>query len=325
MTFHMDSAMKHSYSNDDTCFSIDVINEILEEDFDALLYEGSKILHSIKGTILEEKLFVEFDEFIAMTTEENSESESDTEEPPFEKITFNTDYKIKTSLEEPPLALIILSQTRMLSTEKTVPIVEGSSETTTEGYMKNYNNVSQDIQDQLNAKAKAVQIILTWIDNDIYSTVNAYPNACEMWKAVERTLSNTSRANQDNTPRINKGTGYDNQRVVNVAGARENVGTQVVQQSGIQYYNCKEYGHVARKCQKLKRTKDAAYHKEKMLLSHYLYMAQIQEVTPDDANNSRPIFDTEPLQKVQNDDDDYNVFANDREHPKQPDLLMTHI
>ncbi|GKA67705.1 hypothetical protein Tco_0767622 [Tanacetum coccineum] len=31
--------MKHSYSNDDTCFSIDVIDEILEEDFDALLDE----------------------------------------------------------------------------------------------------------------------------------------------------------------------------------------------------------------------------------------------------------------------------------------------
>nr|GEU95743.1 reverse transcriptase domain-containing protein [Tanacetum cinerariifolium] len=54
---------------------IDVIDEIVEEDFDAL-----------------------FDE-------ENSESESDTEEPPFEKITFNIDYKIKTSLEEPHMDL----------------------------------------------------------------------------------------------------------------------------------------------------------------------------------------------------------------------------
>ncbi|GJX09488.1 reverse transcriptase domain-containing protein [Tanacetum coccineum] len=35
MIFHIDSAMKHSYSNDDTCFSINVIDEILEEDFDA--------------------------------------------------------------------------------------------------------------------------------------------------------------------------------------------------------------------------------------------------------------------------------------------------
>ncbi|GKB19278.1 reverse transcriptase domain-containing protein [Tanacetum coccineum] len=93
--------MKHSYSNDDTCFSIDVIDEILGEYFDALLDEGSKILHSIEGTILEEKLFVEFDEFMAMTADENSEFDSKIEEPPFKKITFNTDYKIKTSLEKP--------------------------------------------------------------------------------------------------------------------------------------------------------------------------------------------------------------------------------
>ncbi|GKB19682.1 reverse transcriptase domain-containing protein [Tanacetum coccineum] len=53
MTFHIYSAMKHSYSNDDTCFSIDVIDEILEEYFDALLDKGIKILNSIEGTILE--------------------------------------------------------------------------------------------------------------------------------------------------------------------------------------------------------------------------------------------------------------------------------
>nr|GEX30954.1 Gag-Pol polyprotein [Tanacetum cinerariifolium] len=52
--------------------------------------------------------------------------------------------------------------------------------------MENYKNVSQDIRDQLNAEAEAVQIILTGIDNDIYSTVDACPNAYEMWKAIER-------------------------------------------------------------------------------------------------------------------------------------------
>ncbi|GJR00482.1 hypothetical protein Tco_0523466 [Tanacetum coccineum] len=279
-----------------------------------------------------------------------------------------------------------------------------------EGYMKNYKNVSQDIRDQVNAEAEAVQIILIGIDNDIYSTVDACPNAygeslesyysrfykmmnelvrnqCdvtnhqvnvqlllqlqqkwqrfvtlvkqsqelkivsyhklydilkphqnevneirtkrlartvnplalvaqqqpvyhpqnhpnhytqnsstrsqptatrnrgkaivnsppptydqeptmvaeddEMLKEKEidkllalislsfkkiykptnnnlKTSSNTSRANQYNTPRINRGTRYDYQRVVNVVGSRENVGAQVV--------------------------KDAAYHKEKMLL-----------------------------------------------------------
>nr|GEX97652.1 reverse transcriptase domain-containing protein [Tanacetum cinerariifolium] len=105
MIFHIDFAIKHSYFNDDTCFSIDVINEILEEDFDALLDEGSKIFYSIEETILEEKLFAKFDEFMSMITDENSESESDTEEPLFEKVSFNTDYKIKTSLEEPLMDL----------------------------------------------------------------------------------------------------------------------------------------------------------------------------------------------------------------------------
>ncbi|GJU59980.1 reverse transcriptase domain-containing protein [Tanacetum coccineum] len=126
----------------------------------------------------------------------------------------------------------------------------------------------------------------------------------------------------------------------------------MVQQFRIQCYNCKKYGHVVRECQKPKRAKDAAYHKEKMLLckqeeaeiqlsakqadwrddtndelddqeleAHYLYMAQIQEVNPDTADNSGPIFDAGPLQKVQNDDDNYNVFANDREHPEQPESI----
>nr|GEU67171.1 retrovirus-related Pol polyprotein from transposon TNT 1-94 [Tanacetum cinerariifolium] len=322
--------------------------------------------------------------------------------------------------------------------DKTVPVSEGSSETTTETYMENYKNVSQDTRDQLNTKAEAVQIILTGIDNDIYSTVDACPNACEMWKAIERlkqgesinvqdletnlywefgnftsrdgeslesyysrgkeivnspppiydqepsmvaeddemskdkeidklmalislsfkkiykptnnnlrTSSNTSRVNQDNSPRINRGTGYDNQRIGNVVGARETVGTTMVQKSGIQCYNCKEFRHVARECQKPKRAKDAAYHREKILLckqeeagiqlnaeqanwrddtddeskdqeleAHYMYMAQIQEVSPDAGDDSRPIFDSEPLQKVSN-DDNYNVFVIESKHPEQ--------
>ncbi|GJV68412.1 hypothetical protein Tco_1483921 [Tanacetum coccineum] len=38
----------------------------------------------------------------------------------------------------------------------------------------------------MNAESEAVKIILTGIDNDIYSTVDACPNACEMWKSIER-------------------------------------------------------------------------------------------------------------------------------------------
>nr|GEV41277.1 copia protein [Tanacetum cinerariifolium] len=61
--------------------------------------------------------------------------------------------------------------------------------------------------------------------------------------------------------------------------------------------------------------------KDQELKAHYLYIAQIQKVTLDAVNNSGHIFDTEPIQKVQNDDDNYNVFSNDREHPMQPEYI----
>nr|GEV91650.1 retrotransposon protein, putative, Ty3-gypsy subclass [Tanacetum cinerariifolium] len=59
---------------------------------------------------------------------------------------------------------------------------EGNPTTVTHQVFETYQNVKQEIRDQLNAEAEAVQIILTGIDNDIYSTVDACPNACEMWK-----------------------------------------------------------------------------------------------------------------------------------------------
>ncbi|GKA00853.1 hypothetical protein Tco_0673518 [Tanacetum coccineum] len=43
-------------------------------------------------------------------------------------------------------------------------------------------------------------------------------------------------------------------------------GNQVVQQTGMQCFNCKEFGHFAKECRKPKRVKDCTYHKEMMLL-----------------------------------------------------------
>nr|GEZ13021.1 hypothetical protein [Tanacetum cinerariifolium] len=265
--------------------------------------------------------------------------------------------------------------------------------------MENYKNVSQDIWDQLNAEAEAVQITLTGIYNDIYSTVDACPNACETWKAIKRlkqvltsittrmtkqhqnevnelraerlarttnplalvsqqqpvyhpqnhpnhytqdsstrsqqaatknreiykpannhlkTSSNTSRANQDNTLRINRGTGYDNQRVVNVVGARENV---AFHKEKMLFCKQEEAGFQLNAKQADRRDETNDEPEDQELEAHYPYMAQIQEVTLDVADKSGPIFDVKPLQKVQNNDDNYNVFAIESKHSKQPKFV----
>ncbi|GJR80522.1 reverse transcriptase domain-containing protein [Tanacetum coccineum] len=78
--------------------------ELNDNVFNIDFYDETLFLR-IETLLLEEEIFFEFDEFMAMTADENYDSESDTEEPPFEKIAINTDYKIKTSLEEPPTDL----------------------------------------------------------------------------------------------------------------------------------------------------------------------------------------------------------------------------
>nr|GEU63427.1 hypothetical protein [Tanacetum cinerariifolium] len=49
-----------------------------------------------------------------------------------------------------------------------------------------YAIVSEEMRKKIDAEAEAIHIILTGIDNDIYSTVDACPNSKETWKAIER-------------------------------------------------------------------------------------------------------------------------------------------
>ncbi|GKB87287.1 hypothetical protein Tco_0959559 [Tanacetum coccineum] len=141
------------------------------------------------------------------------------------------------------------------------------------------------------------------------------------------TSLNSRNKNVDTSPRYKNDnlTGqFGNQRIVTVARARETVGSQVLQQIGIQCFNCKKFGHFAKECKKPKRVKDYSYHKEKMLLckqaekdvplqaeqadwledtdeeideqeleAQYRYMAKIQEVPTTDSGT-----DTEPLEHV---------------------------
>nr|GEU42043.1 putative ribonuclease H-like domain-containing protein [Tanacetum cinerariifolium] len=250
--------------------------------------------------------------------------------------------------------------------DKEVPIFEGSLITRTEKFQETYKNVSQDIRDQLNAEAEAVQIILTGIDNDIYSTVDAFPNACEIsqqaatrnrGKAIVkspqpiydqepsmiaeddetlkdkeidklmalislsfkkiykptnnnlRTSSNTSRANQDNSLRINRNADKGMSETKKGKGCSLSQGKMLL---------CKqEEARIQLNAEQAdwRDDTDDDELENQELEAYYMYMAQLQEVSPDTAD-SGPIFDAEPLQKVSN-DDHYNVFAIKSEHHEQ--------
>ncbi|GJR11066.1 reverse transcriptase domain-containing protein [Tanacetum coccineum] len=63
-TFHIDKAMQHSYVNDDTCFRMDVIDEITEYELDALLDDSKPFLNTLEK-ISETSLDKDCDEFMS--------------------------------------------------------------------------------------------------------------------------------------------------------------------------------------------------------------------------------------------------------------------
>nr|GEY74259.1 ribonuclease H-like domain-containing protein [Tanacetum cinerariifolium] len=137
-----------------------------------------------------------------------------------------------------------------------------------------------------------------------------------------KTSSNSRNKNVDTTSRYkndNQFGQFRNQRTINVGGARENVGSPVVQQSGIQCFNCKEFGHFAKECRKPKRVKDSAYHKENILMCKQAEKGiplQAEQYDWLEVPTGDTCTDSEPLEQVQH-DTRYDVFANYLQHSEQ--------
>nr|GEZ09546.1 hypothetical protein [Tanacetum cinerariifolium] len=157
----------------------------------------------------------------------------------------------------------------------------------------------------------------------------------KIYKPTNKNLKTSSSSKNKNvymTPRYKNDDHsgqFGNQRTVNVPGAREKVGSLVVQQSGIQCFNYKEFGHFAKECRKPKRYDWLADTNEEVdeqeLEVHYSYMAKIQEqsesvsntclVETDDSNviPDSPDMCEDDIQNDQNDvesDDERVALAN---------------
>ncbi|GKD58020.1 reverse transcriptase domain-containing protein, partial [Tanacetum coccineum] len=76
ITSLIDKTMQHSHFNDDTCFRMDVIDEVTEEELDALLND-SEPFQSTPEKINETSLDEEFAEFMAIEVEEIPEQEEE--------------------------------------------------------------------------------------------------------------------------------------------------------------------------------------------------------------------------------------------------------
>nr|GEV93189.1 reverse transcriptase domain-containing protein [Tanacetum cinerariifolium] len=93
-TFHIDKAMQHSHVNDDTCFRMDVIKEITEDELDDLLDDSKPFLNTSKK-ISETPLDKEFNEFMSGTSIQDPLTNLDKETPPKDEL------RIWTSIQDP--------------------------------------------------------------------------------------------------------------------------------------------------------------------------------------------------------------------------------
>ncbi|GJV41038.1 hypothetical protein Tco_1419478 [Tanacetum coccineum] len=103
ITFLIDKVLQHSHSNDDTCFYMDVIDEVTKEELYALLDDSEPFLNTPEK-INKTSLDKEFEEFMVIDVEEIPEQEEEIDDK-FEELPLEENLRINTSIQYPPTDL----------------------------------------------------------------------------------------------------------------------------------------------------------------------------------------------------------------------------
>ncbi|GJX42626.1 hypothetical protein Tco_0257616 [Tanacetum coccineum] len=183
-----------------------------------------------------------------------------------------------------------------------VTVVKQSKEIDTISYhtlfdiLKQYQNEVNDIRAERIAKSKEIAKPVTPPSESV-SKEDSDPEQAQRDKDMQKNLTLLAKYFRQ----------FGNQRTMTVAGARETVGSQVVQQNGIQCFICKGFVHYAKECQEAKAGfKDYTYHTRK-------------EVLPEESSSTE-----QPLEQVQN-HDEKKCFANERRHASNLKPLIHYV
>ncbi|GKE24368.1 retrovirus-related pol polyprotein from transposon TNT 1-94, partial [Tanacetum coccineum] len=186
-----------------------------------------------------------------------------------------------------------------------------------------YSDLSPEDKERYNADIRATNILLQGLPKDIYSLINHYTDAKDIWDNVKMLLEGAA--------------GY--------GGAQNRVGNANPGQAmQVKCYKCNGIGHIARNCTQPKRPQNSEYFKDKMLLmqaqenelaldeEHLLFIAD-NVFQADDYDAFDPVYDEaspsydSDILSVVHDHDHYQdaICEHHEEHEMHDDVQPNYV